>query len=164
MVLKNGLAMERSKMIKSWLFVALPVVFLLVLFLFRDSLVGLGSMEIRRMQKKDEATSIADSVRLLYDYSNGQNEYKYTFLEFGAKGCLSCKKMETVMEEVSQEYVGKVKVRFFNLTRKECQSWAQYYGIVTIPTQVVLDHRGCEIFRHSGYISTEDLGKVFGGL
>ena len=156
--------MERSKMIRSWLFVAFPVVFLLILFLFRDSLMRFGSKEIRQMQEKEEATSIADSVRLLYDYSNGLNGYKYTFLEFGAKGCLSCKKMETVMEEVSQEYIGKVKVRFLNLTKKECQSWAQYYGIVTIPTQVVLDHRGCEIFRHSGYISAEDLGKVFRGL
>lgn len=156
--------MERSKLIKSWLFVALPIAFIVLLFLCQDSLVRLGSTEIRRMQGKEEATSIADSIKLLYDHSSRQSGYRYTFLEFGAKGCLSCKKMETVMEEVKKEYAGKVNVRFLNLTKEESQPWAQYFGVAMIPAQIILDDTGREIFRHTGYISKEYLEKAFTGL
>ena len=35
----------------------------------------------------------------------------------------------------------------------------KYYGIAAIPTQVLLNKEGKEFFRHTGFYSTEELGK-----
>lgn len=162
MVQKNGLNMERNKSIKTWLLLAAPVVLIITLFAMRDKLVGIGATEMNRLQSKAEAMTMADSVSLLYDYSKtGNDSFRYTFLEFGAKGCISCQKMENVMEEIKKGYAGQVNVKFLNLMLKENQPWAKYFGIAMIPTQVILDREGQEVFRHTGYISTEELANVF---
>jgi len=33
----------------------------------------------------------------------------------------------------------------------------KFYGIAVIPTQVLLDKTGKEVFRHSGYLSAKEL-------
>lgn len=37
----------------------------------------------------------------------------------------------------------------------------KYFGVTSIPTQVLLNKDCKEFFRHSGYISTEELGTKF---
>lgn len=150
------------KTIKNGILVALPLAMLVLLFALRDTLVQVGSEGMSRMQDERTAAGIADSVRLLYDYRNGTDKgLRYTFLEFGAEGCISCRKMEGVMEEVKKDFAGQVKVRFMNVSEPEAQEWTKYFGIAMIPTQVVLDNTGREVFRHTGFISAEDLSKVF---
>lgn len=48
-----------------------------------------------------------------------------------------------------------------NVSKQETQEWTKYFGIAAIPTQIILDNNGHEIFRHTGLISAEDLGTVF---
>lgn len=48
-----------------------------------------------------------------------------------------------------------------NVLKPENQDLMKYYGVATIPTQILLDQTGQEFFRHSGYYSTEDLEKQF---
>lgn len=106
--------------------------------------------------------SIKDSVMMLYNYDTMQHaSYKYTFLEFGAVGCAPCKKMEKEMETIKSDFAGKVNVRFINISKKWNKDWADYFEIRTIPTQVVLDYQGNEIYRHVGYIPADELKKVF---
>lgn len=151
-----------GKTVKNGLMVAIPLIIIVMLFALRDTLVQVGSEGMSRLQDKTAAKDIADSVRLLYDYRQaGDKSYRYTFLEFGAKGCISCRKMEGVMEEVKRDFAGRVNVRFVNVSQKENQEWTKYFGVATIPTQVVLDNAGKEVFRHTGFISAEDLSKVF---
>jgi thioredoxin 1 len=38
----------------------------------------------------------------------------------------------------------------------------KYFGIAAIPTQVLLDQEGQEFFRHTGYLSYNDLVDQFG--
>lgn len=150
------------KTVKGWIVVAIPLVMIGGLFALRDTLVNVGSEGISRVQDKQTAASMADSVRLLYDYRNGSGGgFRYTFLEFGAKGCISCRKMEKVMEEVRMDFAGKVKVRFVNVSEKKDQEWTKFFGVAMIPTQVVLDSSGHEVFRHTGFIAAENLSKVF---
>lgn len=152
----------KQKTIKNGIWVVIPLVMLALLFALRGTLVQVGSENMSRMQDEKIATHIADSVRLLYDYQRqGQEELKYTFLEFGAVGCISCRKMETVMEDIRREFAGQVNVRFLNVSHQEAQEWTKFYGVATIPTQIIFDRNGREIFRHTGYISTEDLSKIF---
>lgn len=143
-----------------WVWVSLPVSIVVLLFALRGTLVRIGAGQMSRMQDSEVAADIADSIRLLYDYSDGRG-LDYTFLEFGAKGCVSCRKMEQVMDEIRTEFADRVKVRFINVSRKEDQEWTKFFGIAMIPAQVVLDSTGREVFRHTGFISAEDLSKVF---
>ncbi|MCK7519964.1 MAG: thioredoxin family protein [Ignavibacteriales bacterium] len=76
-----------------------------------------------------------------------------------AKGCIACKRMEGVLEEIRQRYPGRVDVVFLNSLLPENQLLMKYFGIATIPTQILLDKTGKEYFRHSGYISTTELEK-----
>ena len=103
-----------------------------------------------------KASAVVDS---LYNYSVNGLEFQITFLEFGAKGCSACTRMESVLEKVRVGYSEKVNVVFLNILLPESQTLMKYYGIAIIPTQVLLDITGKEYFRHTGYYSFEELEK-----
>ena len=152
----------KRQLIKTGITVTLPIVILIVLFALQDTFIRLGSTRMSRMQNETTAASIADSIQILYNYKDRRDTgLQYTFLEFGAMGCISCRKMERVMEDIRTTYGKRVKVRFMNVSKQETQEWTKYFGIAAIPTQIILDNNGHDIFRHTGLISAEDLGTVF---
>ena len=65
------------------------------------------------------------------------------------------------MSELRAKYPQKVNVVFLNILLPENQNLMKYFGVVSIPAQVLLDKNGKEFFRHSGYYSSEDLIKEF---
>lgn len=65
----------------------------------------------------------------LYNYTTNGEKYELTFLEFGAKNCSACKRMETVLEEVHEKYPQKVKVVFYNVLKPESQNLMKHCGI-----------------------------------
>ncbi len=79
----------------------------------------------------------------------------------GATGCISCRKMELVMKEVKEKYPETVNVRFYNVLLPENQEFMKFFGIAAIPTQVLLDPAGKEIFRHTGYFPFDELEQEF---
>lgn len=93
----------------------------------------------------------------LYNYTKSDLEYKITFLEFGSSGCIACSKMEAVMKTIQEEYSINVQVVFRNISQAKNLNLMKYYGIVSIPTQIFLDEKGEEIFRHTGYLSVDDI-------
>ncbi|PLW95740.1 MAG: hypothetical protein C0591_10460 [Marinilabiliales bacterium] len=139
----------------------LPVLFLIVLFTQKDKLTNLVSSEMKLQTGTEVKASIQKLVDSLYNYQSNNESYGLTFLEFGAKGCVACRKMEFVLDEVRQTYPAKVKVVFLNILQPQNQDMMKYYGIVAIPTQVLLDENGEEYFRHTGFYSFEDLSKEF---
>lgn len=139
----------------------------LVLFLFllilgyalRDNMNShLSKMMKTQITPEDKASGVA-IMDSLYNYSKNGLPYEITFLEFGSTGCSACKRMEKVMEEIQDQYPNKVNVIFINVTKKENYNLLLFYGIAVIPTQVLLDKTGQEIFRHSGFIPTEEISK-----
>lgn len=143
----------------------ISVVLILVLFcslvLFRDTLIRYASRNMTDRMEQSEKNVVEDSLSELYDYNTNKKSYEYTFLEFGSVGCHSCRQMEDVMETVKQEYGSRVNVVFINISLKKNRDFVDYFGIATIPTQVLLDKNGKEFFRHSGFLSAEDLSKHF---
>lgn len=113
-----------------------------------ETLKNQASPEINRV-----GTALVDS---LYNYSKNGQPWEVTFLEFGAKGCSACKRMESVLEEIKTQHA-TVNVVFMNVLQPESQSLMKHFGIAVIPTQVLLDKNGREFFRHSGYYSVEEL-------
>lgn len=91
-----------------------------------------------------------------FNYKKSGQNYQITFLEFGAN-CPACKRMESVMEEISKKYPQTVNVVFLNIVKPENQVIIKYFGVATIPTQVLLDKKGKEYFRHTGYYSAEEV-------
>lgn len=147
--------------IQTYLYIVAAFLLLGGLFLSRENISNLlAEMQTKRVAK-EKKEAMADTIAKRYNYKQNKQNYQVTFLEFGATTCHSCKLMEKVMDEIRKQYTGKVNVVFVNVTRPESKELLEYFGIATIPAQILLDKNGKEYFRHTGYISTEDLGKQF---
>ncbi len=78
-------------------------------------------------------------------------------LDLGATQCIPCKAMAPILEEMKQEYAGRMEVDFIDVWQKENAEKAKKYGVESIPTQIFFDPAGKELWRHTGFISKEDI-------
>ncbi len=85
------------------------------------------------------------------------NSSLVTFVEIGSLRCIPCKMMQPVMEKVADRYGKKVKIIFHDVWTPDGRPYAKTYGIRAIPTQVFLDKKGKEFFRHTGYFPFEKI-------
>ena len=85
---------------------------------------------------------------------------KITFIELGSVNCIPCKMMQPVMKSVAKKYGDQIQVIFYDVWTPEQRHYAQDYGIRVIPTQVFLNGKGKEIFRHEGFFPEEELDKL----
>ena len=76
-------------------------------------------------------------------------------LDLGSHSCTPCQMMVPELEALSDEYAGVVNVEFIDVN--ENPNAAEPYGIRLIPTQIIFDSDGNELFRHEGYMSREDM-------
>ncbi|HAQ21821.1 MAG TPA: hypothetical protein DCR40_21715 [Prolixibacteraceae bacterium] len=149
------------KKIIPWVVFVLFFGLIIIGFALKDSM----NTYVSKMMKAQAGSEIIHSgsafVDSTYNYAKNGKNHQVTFLEFGATGCSACKRMESVMEEIRKKYPQTVNVVFLNVLKPENQDLMKYFGIASIPTQVLLDKDGKEFFRHSGYYSTEELEKEF---
>lgn len=139
-------------------FVFVGLILLLVIgFASRDNLSQYLSNSMLKNASPELVDNGAAYIDSAFNYPKNGLSYQTTFLEFGATGCVACRKMESVMDEVKPEYAGQVNVVFLNVLKRENQLLMKYYGIAEIPTQVLLDKNGKEFFRHTGFIEKNDL-------
>lgn len=80
---------------------------------------------------------------------------KPTVADFGAQGCGACDMMESLLEELRQEYAGRCDILLVSVL--EYQILAARYNIRSIPVQVFFDQDGKEVFRHVGFFSKEQI-------
>lgn len=80
-------------------------------------------------------------------------------LDLGASKCVPCKMMVPVLDELTNEYKGKLEVEFIDVWKD--QAAAEKYGVQSIPTQIFFDANGKEFYRHVGYFPKEDILKTF---
>lgn len=80
-------------------------------------------------------------------------------LELGSKTCISCKKMKPILEELQNEYRGRVIILFIDV--KEEPKAVQKYNISLIPTQIFINKDGKEVHRHVGFYEKEKIIKIF---
>ena len=76
-------------------------------------------------------------------------------LDLGSHTCTPCRMMVPELDALSDEYAGVVNVEFIDVN--ENPNAAEPYGIRLIPTQIIFDSDGNELFRHEGYMSREDM-------
>jgi thioredoxin 1 len=64
------------------------------------------------------------------------------------------------MGDIENTYQGQVKVVFYDVWTEEGKPFVKTYGVRVIPTQVFLDSKGVEYFRHEGYFPKDQLVAV----
>jgi len=147
----------KLKKITSIIVFGLSVLFFIILVLSKNKLNEFASQAIKLETGSIVKKEMQQQVDSLYNYAVNEIQYEITFLEFGAKGCSACKRMETVMDKVRNKYPNKVNLVFMNILKPESQDLMKYYGIAAIPTQILLNKDGKEYFRHTGYFSLKEL-------
>lgn len=80
-------------------------------------------------------------------------------VDLGAQKCKACKALAPILDTLREEYKGHLDVEFIDVWKN--RSAGKPYGIRVIPTQVLFDAEGKEVWRHEGFISKEDLQKLF---
>ncbi len=88
----------------------------------------------------------------------GQNEFAQTkndeiaLVDFSATWCGPCQMLAPIMEELSDEYAGRVS--FYNVDVDENPALAQQFGVVSIPF-VALFKKGEVIASQVGFVPKE---------
>jgi thioredoxin 1 len=78
-------------------------------------------------------------------------------LDLGAGKCIPCKMMTPILDQMEKEFAGQLEVEFIDVWKDE--SAGKKYGIRMIPTQILFDADGKELFRHEGFFAREDILK-----
>lgn len=140
-----------------WVVFGGMAVLLIIGFVMKDSM----NRYISRLMKLETTTDIElvgnAMVDSLYNYSKNGQSYEVTLLEFGSTGCVICKKMEPVLDEIRNNEKIKTNVVFLHIMQQENLPLMKYYGISAVPMQILLDNEGNEFFRNYGFISAEEL-------
>jgi thioredoxin 1 len=142
-----------------WLFIIFLSALLIIGFAIKDSMNSYLSKMMISQAGSDIEKSGSAYVDSLFNYSENGSTFRFTFLEFGAKGCSACKRMEGVMTEIKEKTPEVFNVVFIDISKPGNQHLIKYFGIASIPTQVLLDKRGREFFRHMGYYSAKELSE-----
>jgi thioredoxin 1 len=83
---------------------------------------------------------------------------KPVVMEFGGETCIPCRQMQPVLQEIRTELGAKGRVHnFWIQTHPEV---ARQFKVMAMPTQIVFDARGTEVFRHIGVFPLPDFRKV----
>lgn len=56
-----------------------------------------------------------------------------------------------------KKYGDQIEVIFYDVWKAEQRKFAEIYGIRLIPTQIFLDEKGKELFRHEGYFPETEI-------
>ena len=76
-------------------------------------------------------------------------------LELGSMRCMACLEMAKVLDALRASQGPRLQVDFIDVF--EQSEAADRYEISLIPTQILYDGAGKEIFRHTGYFSHDDI-------
>ena len=80
------------------------------------------------------------------------------FVEFGSDSCHSCQVMGKELYKTKQNHP-EYNIEFVDV--KHEREAAYKFQIRMIPTQVIFDANGKEVYRHIGLLGQEELAKLF---
>jgi len=78
----------------------------------------------------------------------------WLIVEFGGEHCIPCKHMQPVLQDL-QAALGK-KARIHNFWIQQYPDVAREHKIMVMPTQIVFNPDGKEVFRHMGYFPPDE--------
>src|SRR3972149_4347392 len=78
----------------------------------------------------------------------------WLIVEFGGEHCIPCMQMQPVLQDL-QVALGE-KARLHNFWIQQHPDVARAHRIMVMPTQVIFNPKGEEVFRHMGYFPPEE--------
>ncbi len=78
-----------------------------------------------------------------------------TLVDLGAKSCIPCKAMAPILEELKKEYKGRAEVIFIDIRQNPGE--AKKFKVSIIPTQILYNRNGKEVFRHMGFLDKKSM-------
>jgi thioredoxin-related protein len=135
----------------------LLVALLLLGYFMKDNLNNFISEKMRESNDSTEVLSGERWVDSLFNYTQNNKNFEYTLLQFKSTGCTICKQMEPELEKVKNTPGEKINVVVLSVMNANSQNVMKYFGISAVPTHLILDKQGNEIFRKYGFISGEEL-------
>jgi len=73
--------------------------------------------------------------------------------------CIPCKRMAPILQEISEEYKGRVIIKIIEIQQEP--ELTRENRIRLIPTQIFFDSKNKEVSRHEGFMDKEQIKKVF---
>lgn len=114
-----------------------------------------------------ESTPVAVAGKSVAEMPMGpqpsESKPKVTFVELGSVNCVPCKAMKLVTDKLEKKYPKDLRIVFHDVWTEQGEKAAAPYSIRSIPTQVFLDEKGKEFFRHEGYFSQDEIEKLLKG-
>ena len=83
---------------------------------------------------------------------------KPVVMEFGGETCIPCRQMQPVLQEIRTD-LGK-KGRVHNFWIQTHPEVARQFKVMAMPTQIVFDAKGTEVFRHIGVFPLPEFRKT----
>ncbi len=80
-------------------------------------------------------------------------------VDLGSTGCTACTMLAPILDELREEYRGRLDVVFIDTGKNPSAKGS--YKIRLIPTQILFDGSGAEVWRHEGFIFKDDLKAAF---
>jgi thioredoxin 1 len=72
-------------------------------------------------------------------------------IDFGADRCRVCQRLAPVLDELRKEYAGRVSIEFIDVWKKH--GAGRPYKVRMVPTCILFDRDGKEVWRHEGFLS-----------
>lgn len=76
-------------------------------------------------------------------------------VDLGADECVPCKLMKPILDNLTEEYAGRMDVIFIDVWKNRDQ--AARFNVRMIPTQIFYDETGKELYRRVGFIGKDDI-------
>jgi thiol-disulfide isomerase/thioredoxin len=84
----------------------------------------------------------------------GKNK-RMMMMDLGSTTCIPCKMMVPVMNDLAKSLHGKVDIQFVDIQKRG--DLAQKFKIFAIPTLIIFDNNGKELFRHEGFYPKDEI-------
>ena len=83
-------------------------------------------------------------------------------VEFGGESCIPCRAMQPILQDLQVALGAKGKVH--NFWVQQHMDTSRRFKIIIMPTQIVFDPKGVEVYRHQGFLEKDVLFTVMTGL
>lgn len=92
--------------------------------------------------------------------SKTDNNQRFSVIEISAPGCDPCINSEASFSALKTEFGKKIKFINYDVNSPEGQLIARTHALKVIPTLLVVNDTGIELFRHEGVFSEEQISPV----
>ncbi len=140
--------------------ILLASVAVLVAVVKKDDLNELISQQMKKQTSAEAKFNAEKYIQDHFDYESNRHDFDFSILEFKSTGCSICKQMEPELEGIKNWVDKRVNVVTIQIMNPDSQEMMKYFGISAVPTHILLDKTGKEIYRKYGFVSGSEFKTI----